>query len=129
VLLAEDAGGGNPLLNFLPIILIIVLAYFLFIRPNNKRRQQALEMRSRMAPGDEVQTIGGLFGTVVSIDDTSVTIEPTPGVPLRFAKDAIARVITETPAEEEPAEDEEDESAEAVDESDDDAGDAKSRKK
>lgn len=101
MLLAEEASGGNPLLNFLPLILIVVLVYFLMIRPNNKRRQQQMEMRSRMAPGDEVQTVGGLYGTVVAIDDDSVTIEAAPGVPLRFTKDAIARVITETPAAEE----------------------------
>ena len=68
--------------------------YFLLIRPQNKRRREAQEMQSQLGPGDEVQTVGGLFGTVTAIDDDSVTIEAAPGVQLRFARGAIARVVT-----------------------------------
>ena len=63
VLIAEQSGGGGGggLLTFLPIILLIVLMYFFMIRPQSKRRREAQEMQSRLAPGDEVQTVGGLF--------------------------------------------------------------------
>ena len=94
--LAEDpaASGGSSLLTYLPIIAIVVLMYFLLIRPQNKRRREAQEMQSRLGQGDQVQTVGGLFGVVKSIDDEAVTIEAAPGVQLRFGRGAIARVVT-----------------------------------
>ena len=101
VLIAEQSGsgGGGGLLTFLPIILLIVLMYFLMIRPQSKRRREAQTMQSRLAPGDEVQTVGGLFGTVLDVDDEAVTLEPSPGVAMRFARGAIARVINQQPTE------------------------------
>ncbi len=107
MLFAEDAPAqaGNPLLTFLPLILIVVAMYFLLIRPNNKRRREQMELQSRLAPGDEVRTAGGLYGTVVATDDESVTIEAAPGVELRFARAAISTVINRVETEEEETED------------------------
>ncbi len=96
MLLAQD-GASSGLLNFLPIILIIAAMYFLLIRPQSKRRREASEMQSRLGPGDEVQTVGGLFGTVVAVDDEAVTVEAAEGVHLRFARSAIGRVTKEQP--------------------------------
>jgi preprotein translocase subunit YajC len=109
VLFAEDqpADGSalGGLLGYLPIILIIVAFYFLLIRPNNKRRREQQELQNRVGPGDEIRTVGGLYGTVVSTDDESVTIEAAPGVELRFAREAIGRVLSKAdqPDEEEEA--------------------------
>lgn len=89
---AESANTGGGLLTFLPIILIIAALYFLMIRPQSKRRREAQEMQSRLAVGDDVQTVGGLYGTVTAVDDESVSVEASPGVNLRFARGAIARV-------------------------------------
>jgi preprotein translocase subunit YajC len=97
VFLAQDGGSSSGLLNFLPIILIIAAMYFLLIRPQSKRRREATEMQSRLGPGDEVQTVGGLFGTVVAIDDEAITIEAAEGVHLRFARSAIGRVVNAQP--------------------------------
>ena len=95
MLLAEEAaGGGNALLQFLPIIAIVVLMYFLLIRPQNKRRREAQEMQSKLSPGDEIQTVGGLFATVVAIEDDAVIVEPSPGVRFKFGRGAIGRVVT-----------------------------------
>jgi preprotein translocase subunit YajC len=91
---AEQAGSGGGLLTFLPIILIIAAMYFLMIRPQSKRKREAEAMQRSLAAGDEVQTVGGLFGTVTAVDDEAITIEASPGVNLRFAKGAIARVVT-----------------------------------
>lgn len=90
-------GGGSGLLTFLPLILLIAAMYFLLIRPQSKRRREAQEMQSRLAPGDEVQTVGGLYATVVAVDDESVTLESSPGVNMRFARGAIARVTNQAP--------------------------------
>jgi preprotein translocase subunit YajC len=115
VFLAEDpatTSGGSGLLTFLPFILIIAAFYFLMIRPQSKRRREEQAMQSALSVGDEIRTAGGLYGTVVAMDDESVTIEASPGVELRYVRGAIARVITKV---DEP---EDEESAEEVDESD-----------
>lgn len=103
MLLAADSGGSS-LLSFLPIVLIIAAMYFLLIRPQSKRRREAADMQSQLGPGDEVQTVGGLFGTVVAVDDDSVTIGAAPGVELRFARSSIGRIINAQSTE--PVEDE-----------------------
>ena len=93
----EQAGSGSGLLTFLPIILLIAAMYFLMIRPQSKRRREAQEMQSRLGVGDEVQTVGGLYGTVVAVDDESATLEAAPGVHMRYARGAIARVTRQEP--------------------------------
>ena len=102
VLIAEQTtgSGGGGLLTFLPIILLIFLMYFLMIRPQSKRRREAQVMQSQLAVGDEVQTVGGLYGTVLDVDDESVTLEASPGVALRFGRAAIGRVINRQATEE-----------------------------
>ena len=84
---------------FLPIIAIVVLFYFLIIRPQRQRQKEQSELLSKLAPGAEIVTIGGLFGTIVSVDDDRVRIAVADGSELEFAKNAIAQLI-ETPAEE-----------------------------
>ncbi|GAA2867014.1 preprotein translocase subunit YajC [Actinoplanes cyaneus] len=105
---AESAGGGNPLSLFLPFILIIGVMYFLVMRPQQKRRREAMELQNKLGPGDEIVTIGGLHGTVVAIEDDVVLLEIAPAVQVRFARPAIARVVTRA---EEPVADTVDEPA------------------
>jgi preprotein translocase subunit YajC len=110
--LAAGGPSGSSILQFLPIILLFVAMYFILIRPQSKRRREAQQMQSQLSPGDEVQTVGGMFATVSSIDGDAVTIEPSPGVHLRFTRGAIARVVkqTSTPV----ADDEDDLNADAA---------------
>jgi preprotein translocase subunit YajC len=101
VILAGDQQAGSSLVTFLPLILIVAAVYFLMIRPQSKRRREAQQMQSQLGPGDEIVTIGGLYGTVTAADDETVTLEISPGVTARYARGAVARVITQTstPAE------------------------------
>jgi preprotein translocase subunit YajC len=107
---ADQASSGGSLLTFLPIILLFAAMYFLMIRPQTKRRREAQMMQSQLAPGDEVQTVGGMLGTVTALDDESVTIEASPGVNLRYVRSAIARVVNQPRAEEDTS----DENADAA---------------
>jgi preprotein translocase subunit YajC len=111
----------NPIVTLLPIVLIGVVFYFLLIRPQQRRARSQREMTQSTQVGDEVVTIGGLFGVVREVDDDSVLLEVAPGTELRFLRTAIARKLTaddEVPAEDE-AEDE-DEDGHEHDEPDDD---------
>jgi preprotein translocase subunit YajC len=93
---AQAAGGGGDLPFFLIIALLFGVMYFLMIRPQQKRRREAMQMQSSLGPGDEIVTIGGLHGTVVSVADDQVLLEISPGVEVRFARPAIARVVQKT---------------------------------
>lgn len=87
----------------MPILMIVLLfgvMYFMMIRPQQKRRREAEQMQSNLAPGAEVVTIGGLYGTVIEIGDETVTLEVAPGVHTRYARPAIARVTSKAPAAE-----------------------------
>jgi preprotein translocase subunit YajC len=79
------------------IVLLFGVMYFMMIRPQQKRRRQAQQMQSTLSPGAEVVTIGGLYGTVVSVDDETVTLEVAPGVHTRYARPSVARVLTPGP--------------------------------
>ena len=86
----------------MPLLLIVLLfgvMYFMMIRPQQKRRREAQSMQSSLGPGDDIVTIGGLHATVVSVDDDVVTLELAPGVTARFARPAIARVVTSRASE------------------------------
>jgi preprotein translocase subunit YajC len=86
------SGGGNIWTTVAMFAVLFGLMYFLFIRPQSRRRREAQEMQKQLGPGDKVITIGGLYGTVESADDESVQLEIAPGVIARYARQAIARV-------------------------------------
>lgn len=77
----------------LPILLIGVVFYLLILRPARNRQKQQQQLMSALAPGAEIMTTAGLFGTVLTVDDDEITLEVAPGVVLRMVKAAVARVI------------------------------------
>ncbi len=95
---APESSGGN---TFLPILLLfglLALMYFMVIRPQSQRRKQMQQMQESVAVGASVVTIGGLYGTVVGLDDESITLEVAPGVTNRYARGAIAKILSEAEA-------------------------------
>jgi preprotein translocase subunit YajC len=114
---AADAQAGSGLFQFLPLILIVAAVYFLLIRPQSKRKREQQSMQSSIGPGDEIVTIGGLYGTVTAIDDETVTLEISPGVTARYARGAIARVVTQRPTEETTDDEANADAAKVIDES------------
>ena len=67
------AGGGMS--SIIMIVAMIAVFYFLMIRPENKRKKEAEQMRSAVKTGDEITTIGGIIGTVVSVKDDKFVME------------------------------------------------------
>ena len=67
-------GGGNPLLSFLPFILIIVIMCFLMIRPQAKKQKERQKMLDALKKGDNVVTTGGIHGKVVGFTDDGKTV-------------------------------------------------------
>ena len=90
--LAQDAADDttvNPIVAWLPFILVGVALYFLAIRPQKKRAQQLRSFQSELAVGDEVRTAGGIIGVVSSLSEREAIVE-VGGVKLKFARGAIA---------------------------------------
>lgn len=80
--------------SFLPFILIIVIFYFLLIRPQQKKAKEDKARQDGLKVDDEVVTIGGLHGIVRDVQEGTVLIEVSPSVSIRVEKVAIARVKT-----------------------------------
>jgi preprotein translocase subunit YajC len=88
--------------EFLPFIVIIVLFYFLLIRPQQKRAKQARELQLNLQPGDRVMLTAGLYGTVAEVEETTtnIKVEIADGVVIQVVRQAVAQKVTEAPAEE-----------------------------
>ena len=85
-----DSGAG---LGLFGIIFIFVIFYVLMIRPQKKRERQDAEMRNALAVGDEVTTIGGIIGKVISIKEETFVLETTKDrTKIRFLRGAIRSV-------------------------------------
>ena len=104
----QAAQGGllGMLLSFAPFILIFVLMYFMMIRPQKKKQKEEQQMRNNLRVGDELTTIGGVKGRVVSIKDETITIESgADRTKVQFEKWAIQTVHTK---HEDPIDDDDD---------------------
>jgi preprotein translocase subunit YajC len=88
--------------GLLPIILMVVIFYFLLIRPNQKRQKNVQNMQSNLSKGDKIVTIGGLHGFIDSIDDTKVVLKCGDGSRLTYERSAIREVL-ESKASSSPA--------------------------
>ena len=80
----------NQLGSLLPLVLLLGVMYFVLIRPQQQRVRAQRALITSLSIGDEVSTIGGLLGRIITIDDETATIETTPGTILRYRRSAIA---------------------------------------
>ena len=70
-----NAGWLGTLITFGPLVLVIVLMYFIMIRPQRKKQKEEQQMRNNLRVGDEITTIGGICGRVLNIKEDSLVIE------------------------------------------------------
>lgn len=90
---AAAPGGSDFLLQLAPLILIVAIFYFLFIRPQQKRVKAHQEMVKNLRRGDTVVTSGGLIGKVSRVvDDNEVQIELSEGLKVRAVRGTISEV-------------------------------------
>ena len=81
---AEGAGMGSTIVM---LLVMVAIFYFMLIRPENKRKKEAEQMRSSIKKGDKITTIGGIIGTVVDLKENSIVIETSADqVRLELAK-------------------------------------------
>lgn len=92
------SNGGSPVASLLIFALPVLLIVFM-VFSQRRRTRDAQALQSGLSLGDEVCTTSGLFGTVKALDDTTVTLQVSPGVDVRFDRRAIGSRITPSPAQ------------------------------
>jgi preprotein translocase subunit YajC len=90
---AAGASSGQGIISFALPLLLLVVFYFILIRPQNKRAKETREMISKVASGDEVATTGGILGKIVEVGEQFVTLEIANGVSVKLQKFQIAQVL------------------------------------
>ena len=82
----------SPILQFLPLVFLFVIFYFLMIRPNQKRQKEHSDLLKNLEKNDEIVTAGGVHATVVSIGDKTAMIRIAENVRVEIDKVSIATV-------------------------------------
>lgn len=94
---AGSGGAADPIMQFLPLILIFVVFYFLLIRPQQKKMKAHREMLSALRRGDKVVTAGGIIGSITKVvSDTEVMVEIADNVRVRVARGTITEILSRT---------------------------------
>ena len=94
---AQTAGGGgapSALISFAPLILVFFVFYLLLIRPQQKKAKDHQAMLGQLKKNDEVVTSGGIYGKVVALTDSIVTLEVAPNVRIRVNRPQISEIVT-----------------------------------
>src|SRR5262245_11038254 len=95
-----SAASQNPMMSTLVQVLwflpMFVIVYILLIRPQQQRQKQTDQMIKALKKGDRVLTTGGIYGTVVGIDDQKAVLKIADDIKVEFAKSAIVQVLAES---------------------------------
>jgi len=94
------AGGsgeqGNPLIAFMPLIILFVIFYFLLIRPQQKKAKEHREMLNNLKKGDSVITGGGLYGRIKNISEEMLTLDLGGNMEVKVNRNYISQVTENT---------------------------------
>ena len=92
--MAQTGGSGEPgMIGLLFPVLLIVIFYFLLIRPQQKRQKEHKAMVESIKKGDEVVTSGGIFGKIAEVGDNFILLEAADNLQLKVQKQAVATVM------------------------------------
>lgn len=104
LVIAATSNKGNPLGSLVLFLPLIVLFYFMLIRPQRTRQRNQVELMKAIGVGDEVETIGGIFGTVARADDDFLWLEIAPGTTIKCSRAAVRRKVYSDTDDETPSE-------------------------
>jgi preprotein translocase subunit YajC len=94
---AGSAGAGSALAQFMPLILIFAIMYFLLIRPQQKKMKELKTMVDALRRGDQILTQGGIIGKVSKVgDDGVIDVEIAAGVTVKILKHTVVQVMNKT---------------------------------
>jgi preprotein translocase subunit YajC len=110
---AGQAGGAAGLVSLFPFVIIIAIFYFLIIRPQNKKQKETQKMLGSLKKGDKVVTIGGIHGTISSVDGTDVIVKVDENTKIKFLRSAVSNVTNAKDEKQEKIEEKKDDKIEA----------------
>lgn len=99
LMMGQQAEGAetNPLMSFLPLVLIVVVFYFFMIRPQMKRQKETRQFRENLKKGDKVVTTGGIYGKITEIKETVIHLEVAKEVIIKVDKNGIIKDMSDAP--------------------------------
>ena len=112
---AGEAASQSPFFQFIPLVLILGVFWFLIIRPQQKKQKEHVSMVDSLRKGDKVITNGGIFGTIIKVGDDRITLEIASKVQIQIERQQVARMDKKI--------------AESKDDKDDDADEKEVKKK
>ena len=86
----QGVGGSNPLVGLFPILLIVIILYFILYRPNMQRQKKLRAMIEGLDKGDRIITNGGVYGTVVELRKDVVMLKISDQVKIKISRNAVA---------------------------------------
>ncbi len=97
LMMQPEGQDANPLMSFLPLLLIIVVFYFFMIRPQVKRQKEVRKFRESLDKGDKVVTTGGIYGKIVEVKETAIILEVAKDVQIKVDKNGIVKDMSDAP--------------------------------
>jgi preprotein translocase subunit YajC len=96
LILLQSPGPSNPIVGFLPILLIFAIFYFLLFLPMQRQKKQQQKMLRELKSGDVVVTTGGIVGTIVKLEDDKLVLRVNPdNLKLQFLRSAVSARLSE----------------------------------
>ena len=93
---SADAASGSAFFQFIPLILILGVFWFLIIRPQQKKQKEHQRMEDSLRKGDKVVTNGGIFGTIVKVGDDRLTLEIASKIQIQLERHQFSRMDKKT---------------------------------
>jgi preprotein translocase subunit YajC len=90
ILMAQPGANSNPIMSFLPLILIAVVFYFFMIRPQTKRMKEQKSFITNLKKGDKIVTVGGIHGKIAEINDDTFMMEIENGVKMKIDRVSVS---------------------------------------
>lgn len=97
LMMQPEGQDSNPLMSFLPLLLIVAVFYFFMIRPQMKRQKETRKFREGLAKGDKVVTTGGIYGKISEIKETTIILEIAKDVQIKVDKNGIIKDMSDAP--------------------------------
>ncbi len=92
ILMVQPEGqDANPLMSFLPLLLIVVVFYFFMIRPQMKRQKETRQFREGLKKNDKVVTTGGIYGRITEVKETTILLEVAKDVVIKVDKNGVVK--------------------------------------
>ncbi len=95
LMMQPEGQEANPIMSFLPLLLIVVVFYFFMIRPQMKRQKETRQFREGLKKGDRVVTTGGIYGKITEVKETVIVLEIAKDVQIKVDKNGIIKDMSD----------------------------------